>query len=442
MKMILKIKTVIDWSNSKLNSIDIKVEPFNGSFENDIFTLDKTPYVPQKGDRFYFLPDVNIPRIKLKDLATNYGVKVTRDPKNATHIFASKNTINKVTTRNWNYKISTEYLKAFIEEYKSYIDDQHVENVRQALEFYTQDYLICDYNTRIDLTDEDLPNFSHLTEDINYSNNNSANSELVYIIDKEYTYLFDEIKGKTITDEVCLLDILNGDDAVVIDAVTFDQLSNLFKSTDTDNHVLAMEIMANSKYKESMLYLGILFKEFQQTMVDTSTKNHVNFKSLLTYFGIKSLNYDTIDLDFIVTRLKNRNILTTDMLNVLLDKYNDEVIGRNRTSVFQVKTVTVNPELLGILNTNYMYETTTDFIPVVNVVEPIEEVIAPEPEVIEEPLSEFAAEDNFETSDDDLVASIESVEIQESEEEVKTPEIEVFTNQTNTTTNESDIDWF
>jgi hypothetical protein len=439
MKMLLKINTTLRWNNNLLQSIDIHINPFAGSFENDLFSLDNTPYVPQKGDRFYFLPDVNIPRIKLKDLATNYGIKVTRDPENATHIFASKNTINKVTTRNWYYKIPTSYFKEYVEEYKSYIDEQHVENVRQALEFYTEEYVICEHSTRVDLTDEDLPNFSNLTI---IHDDETVNSQRVYMLDKEYVNLFDEIKGKTITDEVHLLDILNGDDAVVIDATTFDQLSNLFKSSDTDNHVLAMEIMANSKYKESMLYLGILFKEFQNVMNNQSTKNHVNFKSLLTYFNIRSLNYDTIDLDFIVERLKTRNVLTTDMLNVLLDKYNEEVIGRNTTRAFQVKTVTVNPELLGILNTNYMYETAVDFTPVVNVIKPIEEVIAQEPEVIEEPVSEFAAEDNFETSDDELVASIESVEIQESEEEVITPETEVFTNQTNITTNDSDIDWF
>lgn len=439
MKMLLKINTTLRWNNNLLQSIDIHINPFAGSFENDLFSLDNTPYVPQKGDRFYFLPDVNIPRIKLKDLATNYGIKVTRDPENATHIFASKNTINKVTTRNWYYKIPTSYFKEYVEEYKSYIDEQHVENVRQALEFYTEEYVICEHSTRVDLTDEDLPNFSNLSI---IHDDETVNSQRVYMLDKEYVNLFDEIKGKTITDEVHLLDILNGDDAVVIDATTFDQLSNLFKSSDTDNHVLAMEIMANSKYKESMLYLGILFKEFQNVMNNQSTKNHVNFKSLLTYFNIRSLNYDTIDLDFIVERLKTRNVLTTDMLNVLLDKYNEEVIGRNTTRAFQVKTVTVNPELLGILNTNYMYETAVDFTPVVNVIKPIEEVIAQEPEVIEEPVSEFAAEDNFETSDDELVASIESVEIQESEEEVITPETEVFTNQTNITTNDSDIDWF
>jgi len=437
--MLLKINTTLRWNNNSLQSIDIHINPFAGSFENDLFSLDNTPYVPQKGDRFYFLPDVNIPRIKLKDLATNYGIKVTRDPENATHIFASKNTINKVTTRNWYYKIPTSYFKEYVEEYKSYMDEQHVENVRQALEFYTEEYVICEHSTRADLTDEDLPNFSNLTI---IHDDETVNSQRVYMLDKEYVNLFDEIKGKTITDEVHLLDILNGDDAVVIDATTFDQLSNLFKSSDTDNHVLAMEIMANSKYKESMLYLGILFKEFQNVMCNQSTKNHVNFKSLVTYFNIKSFHYDRIDLDYIVERLKTRNVLTTDMLNVLLDKYNEEVIGRNTTSVFQVKTVTVNPELLGILNTNYMYETAVDFTPVVNVIEHIEEVIAQEPEVIEEPVSEFAAEDNFETSDDELVASIESVEIQESEEEVITPETEVFTNQTNITTNDSDIDWF
>jgi hypothetical protein len=48
---------------------------------------------------------------------------------------------------------------------------------------------------------------------------------------------------------------------------------------------LAMEIMANSKYVESLIYLELLFYRYAGRISDRHTKNHVNFKSLLGYLG-------------------------------------------------------------------------------------------------------------------------------------------------------------
>ena len=41
-----------------------------GGFGQDILdelSLTKTPYVPTKGDKIYFLPSVNVPRVKFKN---------------------------------------------------------------------------------------------------------------------------------------------------------------------------------------------------------------------------------------------------------------------------------------------------------------------------------------------------------------------------------------
>ena len=86
----------------------------------------------------------------------------------------------------------------------------------------------------------------------------------------------------TLCDEKDLLENLNGDDALVIGETEFEQLRQMFLSSDSDNHVLAMEIMANSNYSQSIFYLLRLFKDYNRKISDQRSRNHVNFKSLVS----------------------------------------------------------------------------------------------------------------------------------------------------------------
>lgn len=64
-----------------------------GSFNtevSDLFNLVKIPYTPSKGDKIYFLPGVNIPRVKFKNVCVEHGIKTIRDIEQATVIFGSK----------------------------------------------------------------------------------------------------------------------------------------------------------------------------------------------------------------------------------------------------------------------------------------------------------------------------------------------------------------
>jgi predicted transcriptional regulator len=168
-----------------------------------------------------------------------------------------------------------------------------------------------------------------------------------------------------------LLDKLNGHDAVVINEEVFDQLSSMFKSSDADNHVLAMEIMANSNYTESLLYLEMLFHEYHNIMRHNHTRGHVNFKSLLSYLN-KDKNYFHTTVDDMINSLLRKKVLTVDMVNIILSKYHDEV--SHGTSYFKVKTLTLSEEYLKFLNTNYLYEIEKDFVP--QVIEVVEEIQA------------------------------------------------------------------
>ena len=411
--------------NNRLTEVDIKIETTNYFDPSiDTFNINQNGYTPMKGDKLYFLPGVNIPRIKLKDLATKFGIRTVRDVSEANVIFGSSKTKDKMTGYTWKYKIPTTLVQLFFETYKNDMDDYQFSKIDNALEFYTEEYILTDWSTARNFTDNDLPQWNSYSQQPQYTDYHSksrASSEHVHEVNKDYIHLYDLIKGKEIIDESCLLDQLNGDDAVIIDADMFTQLSTMFNSSDDDNHILAMEIMANSKYKESLLYIEMIFKNHSYSIGNCHTKNHVNFKSLLSYLG-KANRYIDTSLDDIMESLISKKVLTKDKVDILLENYGHEINNRGDSTYFKVQTITVNEDTLSLLNENYNYKVIEDYEPsIVNNLE-------------EEKLDEVI--------EDELINEIvnEPIEIEIIIEEEK--ELQVLT-ESKTETNEStDIDWF
>ena len=411
--------------NNRLTEVDIKIETTNYFDPSiDTFNINQNGYTPMKGDKLYFLPGVNIPRIKLKDLATKFGIRTVRDVSEANVIFGSSKTKDKMTGYTWKYKIPTTLVQLFFETYKNDMDDYQFSKIDNALEFYTEEYILTDWSTARNFTDNDLPqwnSYSAQPQYVDYHSKSRSSSEHVHEVNKEYIHLYELIKGREIIDESCLLDQLNGDDAVIIDADMFTQLSTMFNSSDDDNHILAMEIMANSKYKESLLYIEMIFKNHAYTIGNCHTKNHVNFKSLLSYLG-KSNRYIDTSLDDIMESLISKKVLTKDKVDILLENYGHEINNRGDSTYFKVQTITVNEDTLSLLNENYNYKVIEDYEP--SIVNNLEE------------------EELDEVIEDELINEIvnEPIEIEIIIEEEK--ELQVLT-ESKTENNEStDIDWF
>ena len=404
--------------NNRLTEVDVKIETTNYFDPSiDTFNINQNGYTPMKGDKLYFLPGVNIPRIKLKDLATKFGIRTVRDVSEATILFGSSKTKDKMTGYTWKYKIPTTLVQLFFETYKNDMDDYQFSKIDNALEFYTEEYILTDWSTARNFTDNDLPqwnSYSQQPQFLSFNSSRNTSSEHVHEVNKDYIHLYDLIKGREIIDESCLLDQLNGDDAVIIDADMFTQLTTMFDSSDDDNHILAMEIMANSKYKESLLYIEMIFKNHAYSIGNCHTKNHVNFKSLLSYLG-KSNRYIDTSLDDII-------VLTKDKIDILLENYGHEINNRGDSTYFKVQTITVNEDTLSLLNENYNYKVIEDYEPLI--VENLEE----------EKLDEVI--------EDELINEIvnEPIEIEIIIEEEK--ELQILT-ESKTGSNEStDIDWF
>lgn len=367
--------------------------------KEDLFAIEKKDYVPTNGDRIFFLPGVNVPRVKFKNLCDEKGIRTVRDAAKANIFVANNNSYSKVLDSQWNYKVKTDDFKALVamDDFNSKLDSFHYQKILDVLEFYTESHVYTDRPTAM------LVNVY-----VNNKKDFRKNSEKVWYIKEDYVDLIGAVTGLTIYDEESIIDQLNGDDAAVIDDQIYKQLSNMLSSSDTDNKILAMEVMANCKYSASLVHLMMLFYYHGNTIYGMSTKNHVNFKSLLSWLDLTASN-PTIDMDDSVKILREKGQLTPDKLDKVLSYIQDDVVKHGNSEYFKMKTVSINPELLEEMNANYSYQTQADFVPSV-------------------PEAEINTHDDVETDEvrEDLIPDEKSVDEAEidSVEEISTIEAE------------------
>jgi PHD/YefM family antitoxin component YafN of YafNO toxin-antitoxin module len=391
MEHYIKIEINHSWSGTTVTDADVKINFTNALSNNDYFDIDTSGYTPKAGDKIYFMPGVNVPRVKLKDLILKDGIKVVRNPDEANIIISATDTIPKISSRFWSHPLPVNILKFYVEEMNDVLDHKHIEDINSALEFYTKDIVLCDWATVRNLTDSDLPMYQDLIKLPEYDTLSALNGEYFYKIDEDYKELYDKVKNTKHIHESCLLEILNGPNAVVIDTEMYEQLKQMFESSDNDNHILAMEIMANCKYKESILHLEMLFFLYADAIYSKSSRNHVNFKSLLSYLEKTSSIHTTLDI--IIKSLKEKNVLDKDKVDVLLKELGHFITSEieTRYKLFKVKQLTLHEDILEKLGGYYAYDSVVLAAPVeesiiIEHTEPliaIEEVNEPEIELIE-----------------------------------------------------------
>ena len=418
---------VLSEVESNENEVIIKVEPLYcmETRTEDMFTAYLNEYTPTKGDKLYFLPGVNVPRIKLKDLALQHGIRTVRNIDEATHIFAARNTKDKITNVEWKYSMNLTDFNDLMNDPNMYMDERYRENIREALENYEEDRVLFSYAQYNDIRHGDNAALLSYID--------KMNSSIYYnTINDDYSDLCNKIIGTTVYDEMAILKHINGDDATIIDETMYEQIHQMFKSNDKDNHILAMEIMANSNYVDSLLYLEMLFKEHSYTIANSHTKTHVNFKSLIGYLN-KNKAYLGTSLDNIVDSLCSKEVVTKDMMDMLMKRYSSEISDNGDSDHFKVKIITLSDELNAKLNINYTYQHVEDFVTEVSEdnspgVEGVEEEVEISNEDIEEAFTRIERNE----LKSELIALEESTEV---------PESHVNNNQIEEK-NDTNFDWF
>lgn len=349
-----------EYSGNSIQKLDLRISPKVYLNTGTSLQINKTEYTPQIGDKIYFLPGVNIPRVKLKDLNVDYNIKIVRDPAEADVVFAGDYSFNKMSDNSWKYKLKTDYFRKFLTACAPYMDSVSYNVLSAQLDTYTEPVVVMNHGSLSVIRDYNFPAYRNLVKNLAEEVRHDYESDRMLTLIGDYSEVYKKIQNKPIIHERGLLDKLNGDDAIIINEEVFDQISNMFASSDQDNHVLAMEIMANCNYAESLMYLEMIFHDHYHIMRNNNARSHVNFKSLLSYLN-KDKNYFATNVDEMIKSLYNKKVLTTEMLDIILTKYKDEIC--RGTNYVQVKTLTVSEDLLKFVNSNYIYELQPDFVP-------------------------------------------------------------------------------
>ena len=268
-----------------------------------------------------------------------------------------------------------QFLNLCVNEEHLYVNDDDVEFISNELKPYQDDDIV--------FVSENLSSFINQRSGEFYKgvplckNIVQRREERRKAVDEDYVEKFLHIENnlnKTYHYRE-LLPHMNGEKTITIDEKVFDQLSNMFESEDSDNHVLAMEIMANCNYQKSIMYLLILLREHNYNIGKLRSRTHVNFKSLLGYLGMKHDHlyvhaYEMIDI------ILERNLLTLENLQYLFDRYQDDLITIYGDH-FRIHQITLSPELAEKLNVDYVKEITPRY-KVKEVEEKEEEEVKPE----------------------------------------------------------------
>ena len=402
--------------HSHISGFNVKIIEALGTDVPDF--VNSKGYVPKQGDMIYLLPGVNIPRVKLKDLALNLGIRVVRDPEKANIIFSGKSSMGKMTGSNWYYIADAELILNRVKEICK--DEYYIEKLETAL--------VASGATKICSDWSDMRNC--LASDYSHYENG-----YIYAIEEEYIDIYNAIQGKPIYNETELITNINGDDSTIIDEEVFQQLKNMFESSDSDNHILAMEIMANSHYEKSVLYLQMLLSNYSYQISNSHTKIHVNFKSMLSYFNWAPRSIGNRSAEQIISIIDEKGLLTVDMIKRLYKEYTHSIHGNiNYSNVFEAKEITINQEYLDKLNLSSL-----------NLINPEPEgnleVTEPEDEIITDELLEAALSSiNRKELKSELIALEEELTISESE--LNKTEEESNNNQIEETNGGNDLDWF
>ena len=107
-----------------------------------------------------------------------------------------------------------------------------------------------------------------------------------------------------------IIKLLN-ENNLVIDEQKYEELRLMANSSDEENIILVMELMANANFKKSFVYLLLLLKEFKSKIIARKKEvNHVNFKALLHFLDLDQRSLGSINIEELMTGMKKHKQFT------------------------------------------------------------------------------------------------------------------------------------
>jgi hypothetical protein len=166
--------------------------------------------------------------------------------------------------------------------------------------------------------------------------------------------------------------------------------------------------------------------------MDTHTKSHVNFKSLISYLG-KDMRSLQTNIDDVTKSLMNKDQFTPDKVEIVMEYLHSDIVNYGDSKFYTVKTISVNPEYIAQLGTNYTYSVQDDYVGPELPIEfddEEERVAAPEMEAI------------FTEEEDETMGEMITELDNEPVEVTLETELPSINHQITQTNESNDLDWF
>ena len=438
----IKIGDVSTSTTEVLNVV--KRKDYNEKIHGLNFNTAK--WTPQMKDKIYFMKGCTVPRIKLKDLSVKYKIRTTTDITTATVVVGSDRAGEKLFKSTWMHKVPTKVFFATVEalkELSSDFDEYYVEQIDDILTGFDKDeleYIAVDWHTSRLCQPTNLNNgtlgqavlnkLGLTKEQYRAAGYKQHNNDNIWTISDDNLEIYDEVKTKNIIEQNALLEVVNGDDAVLIDLETYQNLRNMFKSSDSDNHVMAMEIMANANYLESLLYLEMLFFHHGNQIDNSRTKNHVNFKSLKNYLGRGS--HSNGHIDGVFATLLSFGKLDQAALKFIMEDQATYFSNNGFSNYIRPCAYGINPEFQPQLNYQWVHKLD-------NFVDETTVPAVEEEEVVEDTVDEVTVSESV-TAKQRAHADPETEDAEVKTEEEATEEVLIA--EKTEIKNEEEFDWF
>ena len=293
----------IDYQGKYRPYDDIKIKIKNGITDAMLKEELTDDWEPDPKDRLYFFPGCAVPRFKVRE-----KFNTTIKPEYATAAFISASGLKASDTMfnvvNQAVIIDGDYLSNWLEYI--YGEKHHFVIKFKSLLINCEDDVVVDKLTLYKFKYGCPSNAYHDPQSIsnwrNYAHGETGSLKIPGA-DKEisfYSPVLNSVLDKLdcpIYSQDAIIKLLN-EDNIVIDQKKYDELRVMAKSSDEENIILVMELMANANYKKSFVYLLLLLKEFK-TEISARHKeiSHVNFKALLNFLDLdeKKMSYITIE---------------------------------------------------------------------------------------------------------------------------------------------------
>jgi hypothetical protein len=319
---MLKQRAIVIHDPSRVGGLRIE-RVYNVSHEDAVAYAKKRSLHLEPGNVLFYLPNVGITRFKLKAFADKVGISSTKTIEKADYIIINDGEKSKSMK-----SLSTQQV-----QYSKYYVKRKDENLRLFIEALNPSSKIYDSQFVLELSEaKDLEVImSEHDAELQQSFIHEKTGQYVW-----YHYGYDEKNFISLSNPSLYSKLRHQDeishlvnqDAIVITDEKRVELQRMFDSKQEDNIVLAMEIMANSNYEESILNNYLLIVTNSRLMNDQRESNHKNFVSLLAFYGI-NLKYmgsriTNSNVDDIAGVLKEYGQLTEESMQKLLHYYSDQ----------------------------------------------------------------------------------------------------------------------